>query len=60
MNAKPRDRHDARTDDVALRPDELAIRRERKRFGRLTPSQVQRLIIAAELRRKATQGERDE
>jgi hypothetical protein len=40
--------------------DELAARRETKRTGRLTPSQVQRLLAAAALREKATQGERDE
>jgi hypothetical protein len=45
---------------VVLPPDELAARRQTKRAGRLTPSQVQRLLIAAELRKKATQGERDE
>jgi hypothetical protein len=43
-----------------LPPDELAIRRERKRLGQLSPSQIQRLIVAAELRRKATEGELDE
>jgi hypothetical protein len=43
-----------------LPADELALRRERKRLGHLTPSQIQRLIVAAELRKKATQGERDE
>jgi hypothetical protein len=45
---------------AVLPPDELAIYRERKRLGYLSPSQVQRLIVAAELRRKATEGERDE
>ena len=43
-----------------LPPDELAIRRERKRLGQLTPSQIQSLIVAAELRRKATEGECDD
>jgi len=45
---------------VPLRQDELAIRRERKRAGQLAPSQIQRLLVAHELRKKATQGERDE
>ncbi|HUQ52557.1 MAG TPA: hypothetical protein VM692_10070 [Gammaproteobacteria bacterium] len=34
--------------------------RERKRLGHLTHSQVERLLIAAELRKKAIEGERDE
>jgi hypothetical protein len=42
---------------VVLPRDELAARRESKRAGRLTPSQVQRLLVAAELRKRA---ERDE
>jgi hypothetical protein len=45
---------------VVLPQDELAARRRDKRAGRLTPSQVQRLLLAAELRKKATEGERDE
>jgi hypothetical protein len=45
---------------IVLPKDELAVRRALKRAGRLTPSQVQRLLVAAELRKKATQGERDE
>ena len=60
MNAKPRDQHDSHTDTISLPPDELAVRRERKRLGYLTVSQIQRLIVAAELRKKATEGERDE
>jgi hypothetical protein len=40
--------------------DELAVRREQKRVGRLTLAQIQRLLVAAELRKKATQGENDE
>jgi hypothetical protein len=35
--------------------DELAVRREQKRVGRLTLAQIQRLLVAAELRKKATQ-----
>jgi hypothetical protein len=58
VNAKPRDSHFATT--VVLPPDELAVRREQRRLGRLTPAQIQRLLVAAELRRKATEGERDE
>jgi len=52
--------NDPHATTVVLPPDELAARRQSKRTGRLTPSQVQRLLVAAELRRKATQGERDE
>jgi hypothetical protein len=60
VNTKLCDSHDSHTSTVVLPPDELAIRRERKRLGQLTPSQIQRLIVAAELRRKATEGECDE
>lgn len=60
VNAKPCDEHDFRANTATAPSDELAIRRERKRLGQLTRSQVQRLIIAAELRKKATEGERDE
>ena len=52
--------HDPFAETVVLPPDELAIRRERKRAGHLTPSQVKRLLVAAELRKKATEDERDE
>jgi hypothetical protein len=45
---------------VARLRDELAVRREQKRGGRLTVTQIQRLLAAAELRKKATQGENDE
>jgi hypothetical protein len=45
---------------LVLPQDELAVRRERKRLGQLSPAQVQRLLVAAELRKKATEGERDE
>ena len=59
VNAKPCDRHDPLTRTAVLPSDEIAIHRERKRLGYLSPSQVQRLIVAAELRRKATEGEHD-
>jgi hypothetical protein len=52
--------HDPLAETVVLPQDELINRRERKRLGRLTPSQIERLLVAAELRKKATQGERDE
>ena len=52
--------HDPFAETAVLPKDELAVRREQKRIGRLTPSQIQRLLVAAELRRKATQGENDE
>lgn len=48
------------TATVALPRDDLAARRERKRLGHLSAAQVQRLLVAAELRKKATEGERDE
>lgn len=60
VNTKPCDQYDPHARTVVLPPDELAIRRERKRLGHLTPAQIQRLIVAAELRRKATEGERDD
>jgi hypothetical protein len=52
--------HDPFAETIVLPQDELAVRREQKRIGRLSPAQVQRLLIAAELRKKATEGERDE
>jgi hypothetical protein len=60
VNTKLSDRYDPHAETVVLPPDELAIRRERKRLGHLSPSQIQRLLVAAELRRKSTEGERDE
>ena len=60
VNTKPLDQHDRFAATVVLPTDELAARRERKRLKPLTPAQIQRLIVAAELRRKATEGERDE
>ncbi|HWN38984.1 MAG TPA: hypothetical protein VNP02_10840 [Gammaproteobacteria bacterium] len=60
VNSKLCDRHDPHTSTVVLPPDELAIRRERKRLGQLTPLQIQRLLVAAELRRRATEGECDD
>lgn len=52
--------YDPFAETVVLPQDELAIQRQRKRAGILSPSQVQRLLLAAALRKKATQGERDE
>jgi hypothetical protein len=62
VNAKVSDRHthDPHAATVTLPHDELALRRAKKRLGQLTPSQIERLIVAAELRQKATEGERDE
>jgi hypothetical protein len=42
---------------LVLPPDELAARRQSKRDKRLTLSQVQRLLVAAELRKRANQNE---
>jgi hypothetical protein len=53
---KPR-QNDPHATTVVLPPDELAERRQRKRDGRLTLSQIQRLLVAAELRKRANQGE---
>jgi hypothetical protein len=52
--------HDPFAATVALPQDEVAVRRERKRLGHLSAAQVRRLLVAAELRKKATEGERDE
>lgn len=52
--------HDPLAETVVLPQDELAVRRERKRLGFLSPAQIQRLIAAAELRKKVAEGERDE
>jgi len=60
VNAKSCDPHDPLASTAVLPSDELALHRERKRLGYLSPSQVQRLIVAAELRRKATEGENDD
>ena len=56
---KPR-QHDPFAETLVLPQDELAVRRERKRLGYLSPAQIQRLLAAAELRKKVTEGERDE
>jgi hypothetical protein len=53
-------KHDPFADTVVLPHDELAARRERKRAGKLNAAQIQRLLVAAELRKKVTEGERDE
>jgi hypothetical protein len=47
--------HDPFAATVVLPPDELARRREQKRTGRLTPAQLERLLVAAELRKRANQ-----
>jgi hypothetical protein len=60
VNTKPRHQCDTFSDTIVLPTDELALCRERKRRGQLTRSHVQRLIVADHLRRKATEGERDE
>ena len=52
--------HDPFAETLVLPRDELAVHRERKRLGYLSPAQIQRLIAAAELRKKVTEGERDE
>ena len=57
MNAR---KHDPFADTIVLPRDELAARRELKRTRPLTPGQVRRLLVAAELRTKVTEGERDE
>ena len=49
MNIKTCDQHDPLARTAVLPPDEVAIQRERKRLGHLTPSQIERLIVAAEL-----------
>jgi hypothetical protein len=49
--------HDPLAATIVLPPDELARRREQKRAGQLTQAQVQRLLVAAELRKRANQGE---
>lgn len=45
---------------VVVLQDERAARRQNKSAGQLTRSQVERLLVAAELRKKATEGEHDE
>ena len=59
VNTKPLD-DDRFATTLVLPADELAARRERKRLKQLTPANIQRLIVAAELRKKATEGECDE
>ena len=60
MRAVKTRQHDPLAETVVLPHDELAARRQAKREGRLSLSQVRRLLVAAQLREKATQGERDE
>jgi hypothetical protein len=42
---------------VVLPRDELAAQRQRKREKQLTFSQIRRLLVAAELRKRANQSE---
>jgi hypothetical protein len=42
---------------LVLPSDELAARRQNKREGRLTLAQIRRLLVAAELRKRANQSE---
>jgi hypothetical protein len=42
---------------LVLPRDELAVRRQAKREERLALAQIQRLLIAAELRKRSNQGE---
>jgi hypothetical protein len=49
--------HDPFATTVVLPQDELAARREQKSLPQLTPEQVHRLLVAAELRKRANQGE---
>jgi hypothetical protein len=49
--------NDPHAETVVLPRDELAPRRQSKREGRLTLSQIQRLLVAAELRKRANQAE---
>ena len=60
VNTKQQRQCDPHSDTIVLPTDELALCRERKRRGQLSWSQVQRLIVADQLRRKATEGENDE
>ena len=53
---KPR-QNDPHAETVVLPPDELAAQRQRKREGQLTLAQIRRLVVAAELRKRANQGE---
>jgi hypothetical protein len=57
VNARQYDPH---ADTIVLPKDELAVRRARKRAGALTATQVRRLLVAAELRKKTLEHERDE
>lgn len=42
---------------LVLPRDELAARRQSKQEGRLTLEQIRRLLVAAELRKRANQSE---
>ena len=52
MNARENDPH---AETLILPQDELAARRQSKREGKLALSQIQRLLVAAELRKRASQ-----
>jgi hypothetical protein len=49
--------NDAHATTLVLPSDELAARRQTKREGRLTLAQLRRLLVAAELRKRANQSE---
>jgi hypothetical protein len=48
---------DTHATTLVLPKDELASRRQSKREGRLTLAQIRRLLVAAELRKRANQSE---
>jgi hypothetical protein len=54
VNARQNDPH---AETAILPRDELAVRRQHKREGRLTREQLQRLLVAAELRKRSNQDE---
>jgi hypothetical protein len=53
---KPR-QNDPHAETVVLPPDEIAAQRRRKREKQLSVSQIHRLLVAAELRKRANQSE---
>ena len=54
MNAR---NNDPNAVTVRQPKDELAAQRQRRREGRLTLSQIRRLLVADELRKRSKQGE---
>ena len=42
---------------VVLPKDQLSVQRQRRREGRMTLSQLRRLLVADELRKRSKQGE---